>query len=152
MFWHLSSSPSSDLHESGTIWTGKSFSIDLNDQNQVPIGPYEGFYQFFEFFEKNLQKIYFFFIVRGWFLDPSEGFRTSFGLIRMKKWWFFFVPKNHFFWSRKQYLKFFFEKNRKKLAPEAKTGTFEKPARQPDSRHRAYRTLFRTVLNCSELF
>ena len=42
VFWHQSSFPSSDLHESGTIWTGKSFSIDLNDQNQVPIGPNEG--------------------------------------------------------------------------------------------------------------
>ena len=31
----------------------------------------------------------------------------------------------------------FFKENRKKLAPEAKNRTFELPARQPGSRHRA---------------
>ena len=84
-------------HQTGTIWIRKPFSIDLNDQNQVPIGPNRGFYRNFEFFEKNHQKITFFFIVRGWFLDPSEGFGTGFGWIRTEKWRTFFFPENHFF-------------------------------------------------------
>ena len=52
-------------HQSGTIRIRKPFSIILDDQNQVPIGPNRGLYQNFEFFEKNHQKITFFFIVRG---------------------------------------------------------------------------------------
>ena len=42
LFRHETSFPSSKIHETWTIWIGKPFSIDLNDQNQVPIGPNEG--------------------------------------------------------------------------------------------------------------
>merc|ERR1712115_477730 len=60
-------------HQTGTIRIRKPFSIDLNDQNQVPIGPYEGFYRNFEFFDKKSNFFLFFFIVRGVFLEASEG-------------------------------------------------------------------------------
>ena len=62
LFRHETSFPSSKIHETWTIWIGKPFSIDLNDQNQVPIGPYSGLYRilskFIEFFD---------FL---WFVDP----------------------------------------------------------------------------------
>ena len=54
-------------HQSGTIRIRKPFSIILDDQNQVPIGPNRGLYQNFEFFEKNHQT-FFFYIVWGCFL------------------------------------------------------------------------------------
>ena len=66
LFRHETSFPSSKIHQSGTIWIGKPFSIDLNHQNQVPIGPYEGFYRNFEIFDKkSKKKISFFFYCSG---------------------------------------------------------------------------------------
>ena len=41
VFWHQSSFPSSKRHQSGTIWIRKPFSIDLDDQKQVPDGQNE---------------------------------------------------------------------------------------------------------------
>merc|ERR1712110_1319236 len=46
-------------HQSGTIRIRKPFSIILDDQNQVPIGPKRALYQNFEFFEKNHQHFFF---------------------------------------------------------------------------------------------
>ena len=45
LFCHETSFPSSKIHQSGTIWIRKPFSIDLNDQNQVPYGPNDGLYK-----------------------------------------------------------------------------------------------------------
>ena len=103
LFRHETSFPSSKIHETWTIWIGKPFSIDLNDQNQVPIGPYSGLYRilskiiiFFRNFMNFWPNQIFFVYVRGVFLGPSEGFGTGFGLIRMKKWWIFFFQKTGF--------------------------------------------------------
>ena len=54
-------------HQSGTIRIRKPFSIILDDQNQVPIGPYEGFYRNFEFFDKKSKKKFFFLVFGGCF-------------------------------------------------------------------------------------
>ena len=58
LFCHETSFPSSKRHQSGTIWIRKPFSIDLDDQNQVPYDQNSGLYRilmkiidFFDFFE-----------------------------------------------------------------------------------------------------
>ena len=58
LFRHETSFPSSKIHQSGTIWIGKPFSIDLNDQKQVPDGQNEALQRFLcKIFEKNSKKI-----------------------------------------------------------------------------------------------
>ena len=59
LFRHETSFPSSKIHETWTIWIGKPFSIDLNDQNQVPIGPNRGLWRILSknrIFSKKIKK------------------------------------------------------------------------------------------------
>ena len=44
LFGHETSFPSSKIHQNGTIWIGKPFSIDLKGQNQVPYDQNEALY------------------------------------------------------------------------------------------------------------
>ena len=67
-------------HQSGTIRIRKPFSIILDDQNQVPIGPYEGFYRNFEFFDKKSQFFFFFYCLGDVFRSIGRfwnGFRVN---------------------------------------------------------------------------
>ena len=82
-------------------------------------------------FRQKIPKNIYFFIVRGVFLGPSEGFGTGFGLIRMKKWWIFF--SNFLFFLAGPVA------GRPAPGPGSRTGPgiIEKPARQPGSWHQA---------------
>ena len=81
-------------HQSGTIRIRKPFSIILDDQNQVPIGPYEGFYRNFEFFDKKSKKKCFFYCL-GMFFRYVGGVWRGFRVTPDQK-----MMKKIFFWKK----------------------------------------------------
>ena len=105
LFCHETSFPSSKRHQSGTIWIRKSFSIDLDGQNQVPYDQNSGLYKilskiidFLNFFEqkKKLFKCSQVFLVS--FGAAGTGFRViPDQKISKKK----FGPKSVFFDQKK---------------------------------------------------
>ena len=141
---HETSFPSPKIHQNGTIWIGKPFSIDLKGQNQVPYDQNDGLY-------KNLSKKIFFFVFFWncwWFPDDdgTDSHRKGYtGGISIKNIMIFFYVFGIFLYFFSDFFlipgvrKAIFRISRKKIRKMAGPAAGSRHrARQPGSRHRAW--------------